>query len=80
MDYSDYKLVRDTAWKCLIDCGIRTAQDIASVCDISITAAKIHEARMAVLYERNKFLTSPLEQKVYKHFETFVEKYKQNKC
>ena len=22
MDYSDYKLVRDTAWKCLIDCGI----------------------------------------------------------
>ena len=79
MDYSDYKLVRDTAWKCLIDCGIRTAQDIASVCDISITAAKIREARMAVLYERNKFLTSPLERKVYKNFETFVEKYKQNK-
>ena len=80
MDYSDYKLVRDTAWKCLIDCGIRTAREIASVCDISITAAKIREARMAVLYERNKFLTSPLEQKVYKNFETFVEKYKQHKC
>ena len=79
MDYFDYKLVRDTAWKCLIDCGIRTAQDIASVCDISITAARIRKTRMAVLYERNKFLTSPLEWKMYKNFETFVEKYKRNK-
>lgn len=75
MNYSDYKLVRDTAWKCLIDCGIRTAQDIASVCDISITAAKIREARMAVLYERNKFLTSPLERKVYENFKEFIERF-----
>lgn len=173
MDYSDYKLVRDTAWKCLIDCGIselpvklslicrkynveiiknsslspnssfrlkpneratviikdrfiivddtespqaqrysiahelghlligntnepmaerfaisllapacvlwgcniRTAQEIASVCDISITAAKIREARMTVLYERNKFLTSPLEQNVYENFKEFIERF-----
>lgn len=173
MDYSDYKLVRDTAWKCLIDCGIselpvklslicrkynveiiknsslspnspfrlkpneratviikdrfiivddtespqaqrysiahelghlligntnepmaerfaisllapacvlwgcniRTAQDIASICDISITAAKIREARMTVLYERNKFLISPLEQNVYENFKEFIERF-----
>lgn len=173
MDYSDYKLVRDTAWKCLIDCGvselpvklslicrnynveiiknsslspnspfrlkpneratviikerfiivddtesrqaqrysiahelghlllgntnepmaerfaisllapacvlwgcnIRTAQEIASVCDISITAAKIRETRMGVLYERNRFLTSPLEQNVYENFKEFIERF-----
>lgn len=56
-------------------CNIRTAQDIASICDISITAAKIREARMTVLYERNKFLTSPLEQNVYENFKEFIERF-----
>ena len=57
-------------------CGITDANKIASICDISITAAEIRAKRMAVLYERNKFLTSPLEQKVYDNFKEFIDSYR----
>lgn len=47
-------------------------EDIARVCDISEAAAKIRAERMAILYGRQKFLTSPLERKVYEQFQTFI--------
>ena len=54
-------------------CGVQSAQDIARLCDISRTAAEYRWARMQVLYQRNKFLVSPLEKKVYAGFKKFIE-------
>ena len=53
-------------------CGVRTAEEIAELCNIGLQAAKIRSERMEVLYERNKFLTSPLERKVYSQFLPFI--------
>lgn len=52
--------------------------DIARLCDISKEAADIRAKRMAELYKRNKFLTSPLEQQVYRQFERFIEQNRLN--
>ena len=50
-----------------------TAEQIASVCNISLTAAGYRAERMKLLRKRGKFLTSPLEQKVYKQFESYIQ-------
>ena len=50
----------------------RTPEQIAQLCQISYQAACFRAERMALLYERNKFLTSPLEQQVYLQFEGFI--------
>ena len=52
--------------------NLHTAEEIANVCKISLSAAQVRAERMAVLYKRNKFLTSPLEQQVYKQFEDYI--------
>lgn len=54
-------------------CGARTPEQIMQLCSISRQAAEFRAARMAVLYERNRFLTSPLEQEVHKQFRVFIE-------
>lgn len=51
----------------------RTPEQIASLCHISYTAARFRAERMKLLYERNKFLTSPLEQQVYLQFKEFIQ-------
>ena len=51
---------------------IQTAGEIADLCNISITSAKIREKRMQELYNRNKFLTSPLERQVFEQFSDFI--------
>ena len=51
---------------------IQTAEEIADLCNISITSAKIREKRMQELYNRNKFLTSPLERQVFEQFSDFI--------
>lgn len=56
--------------------NLHTAEDIARVCNISYTAAKYRAERMQLLYARNKFLTSPLEIKVYEQFKEFVQNIK----
>lgn len=58
---------------------IRTAEEIADLCNISITSAKIREKRMQELYARNKFLTSPLERQVFEQFSDFINSKKQSK-
>ncbi len=55
-------------------CGVKTAEDIQRLCGISRQAAEYRMARMKLLYERNKFLTSPLERRVYAQFEEYIEK------
>lgn len=50
-----------------------TAEQIASICNISHEAAKIRAERMEILRKRGKFLTSPLERQVYKQFENYIK-------
>lgn len=51
----------------------QTAEQIATVCGISYTAARLRAERINLLRKRNKFLTSPLERKVYKQFENYIK-------
>lgn len=55
---------------------IHSAEDIARVCGISKTAAAIRAERMAVLYQRQRFLTSPLERRVYEQFGGYIQEHK----
>lgn len=57
----------------------RTPEQIASLCQISYTAACFRAERMTLLYKRNKFLTSPLELQVYLQFKEFIQKKKRGK-
>lgn len=55
---------------------LHTAKDISEVCNISISAAQIRAKRMTLLYNRNKFLTLPLERQVFKQFSDFITQHK----
>ena len=52
---------------------IKSPEEISERCNISIKAAKIRAQRMQDLYKRNKFLTEPIERKLYKQFEPFID-------
>lgn len=54
---------------------LHSAREIAQVCDISMSAAAIRAERMAILYQRDKFLRNPLEKKVYRQFSSFVNSF-----
>ncbi len=58
-------------------CGARTPEEIAALCNISMQAARIRAERMALLYQRNKFLSSPLERQVYEQFLPFIRSHRQ---
>ena len=51
---------------------IHTTKDISQLCCISEQSAKKRADRMRTLYKRNKFLTSKLEQQVYRQFQRFI--------
>lgn len=53
-------------------CNAKTPEQIASLCGISYTAAQFRAERMELLYKRNKFLSSPLERKVFQHFADYI--------
>lgn len=57
--------------------GLKTANEISYVCDISHTAAEFRAERMETLYKRNRFLSAPLERKVYNNFGSFINMYKE---
>lgn len=54
----------------------RTPEEIAELCRISRRAAAFRAERMAILYERGRFLSSPLERKVYEQFSEFIDRQK----
>lgn len=54
-------------------CGVQTKHDIVHLCQISESAAQLRMERMKILYQRDKFLTSPLEQQVYKQFYPYIQ-------
>lgn len=53
---------------------IHTAEEIARVCHISMQAAQYRAKRMELLYQRNMFLTHPLERQVYEQFRDFISR------
>lgn len=57
-------------------CNVKSEQDIMKLCDISRQAAEFRWQRMQLLLARNKFLTSPLERKVYDRFADYIELHK----
>lgn len=57
-------------------CNARTPEQIAGLCDISMQAAQFRAERMELLYQRNKFLTSPLERQVYQRFADYIAEHK----
>lgn len=54
----------------------RTAEEIAALCRISYQAASFRAERMKLLYQRNMFLSSPMERKVYEQFGDFIRSQK----
>lgn len=54
--------------------NVKTADDITKLCDISHKAAGFRMERMDILYERNKFLTSRLERRVFEQFKDYIDK------
>ena len=57
-------------------CGVRSAQDIMDLCDISRQAAEFRWQRLRVLLARDKFLVSPLERRVYEQFADYIASHK----
>lgn len=53
-------------------CKVKSADDIAKLCNISRQAAEYRMERMRVLFKRNKFLSFPLERQVYAQFFDFI--------
>lgn len=54
----------------------RTPEQIAGLCQIGRQSAAFRAERMEVLYQRNKFLSSPLERQVYQQFRDFIDRSK----
>lgn len=52
--------------------NLHSAEDIARVCNISMTSATKRARRMEELYRRNMFLSQPLERQVYQQFRRFI--------
>lgn len=55
-------------------CGVKNAEQIEQLCNISKQSANYRMARMELLYKRNAFLTSPLERQVYNNFKSYIKK------
>lgn len=56
--------------------NLKSAEEIMAYCNISLSAARIRANRMMILNERNKFLSSKTEVKVFKNFISYIEKQK----
>ena len=52
---------------------LHTADEIAGLCNMSVRAAGYRAERMKKLYQKNNFLKSPLEKKVYEQFKPFIK-------
>ena len=70
--------VRILAPACVLwGCGVQTPEEIAALCGISLEAAAFRAGRLALLRQRDKFLTSPLERAVYEQFQPFIACHRQ---
>jgi len=55
--------------------GIKSAEDIARICNVSMLSAEIRYKRLTELNERNVFNRHPLERQVYKNFQPYIKHY-----
>ncbi len=70
---ADMFAVRLLAPACVLhELNALNANEIADLCNISISSAKYRAERMAILEKRNAWYFHPLERKVYKQFESFI--------
>lgn len=51
---------------------VHNAEDIMALCQVTRQAAEYRARRMVALYQRQKFLTSPLERKVFHQFSPYI--------
>lgn len=58
----------------------RTPEEIMRLCQITRPAAEYRARRMATLYEREKFLTSPLERRLYHQFQPYFSAVSPIRC
>ena len=58
-------------------CGVCEAGEIAALCEISLQVAEERANHLMLLYGQDNFLTSPLEQQVYKQFCPFIHSHRQ---
>ena len=56
-------------------CNAHTPEEIMKLCHISRTAAEFRAERMKLLYDRNKFLISPIERQVYQQFLPYIKEH-----
>ena len=56
--------------------NLHTAEEIAKVCGISMSSAQRRAERMEILYQRNMFLSHPLERQVFQQFQKFISENK----
>lgn len=59
--------------------GVHSAEEIMELCRISRPAAEFRAQRMAELYRRDQFLSSPLERKVYRRFKPFIREFRRSR-
>ena len=52
---------------------LHTAEEIAAVCLVPVTVAKPRARRMTTLYQRNCFLQSELERRVFERFKPYID-------
>lgn len=52
--------------------NVHNTEEIMELCQIIRPAAEYRARRMATLYERKKFLTSPVERKLYQQFSPYI--------
>ena len=52
--------------------GVTAAEEISRVCGISMQAAEFRAARLAVLEGRGKYLSHPLERRVFEQFRDYL--------
>ena len=57
--------------------GLRETDDLQRICRVTKAIASKRSRRLKVLYERNMFLTSELEQELYENFKGYIEEEKQ---
>lgn len=70
---ADMFAARLLAPACILhELGLTEAEDIAKICNISISAARNRAERMAILEQRNKWYLSPLERQVHSQFENYI--------
>ena len=56
--------------------GVQSADEISRLCGISRQAAEFRMERMKLLYQRKRFLISPLEWEVYALFKPYIRKHR----